>query len=81
MPPLKPRHDIPVPDPTAPSSGGVADPRDAIAACQAATTSSCSTCIRRASLRNESSHSATTGMMKSVAHDGLTSSSMRHAES
>ena len=81
MPPLNPRHDIPVPDPTAPSSGGVADPREAIAASYAATTSSCSTCIRRASLRYESSHSATTGMMKSTALDGFTSSSIRQAES
>jgi hypothetical protein len=81
IPPLKPRQDIPVPEPTAPSSGAVDDPREASAAPYAATTSSCSTCIRRASLSQESSHSATTGMMKSTALDGLTSSSIRHAES
>ena len=72
---------MPVPDPTAPSSGAVAVPRDAIAASYAATTSSCSTCIRRASLSHESSHSATTGMMKSTALEGLASSSIRQAES
>ena len=58
IPPLKSRHDIPVPEPTAPSAGGVVAPRDPRAASQAATTSSCSTCIRRASLSHESSHSA-----------------------
>ena len=81
MPPLKSKHDIPVPDPTAPSSGAEPEPRDDIAASQAATTSSCSTCMCRASFSHESSHSATTGMMKSVAHSGFTASSIRQAES
>ncbi len=81
IPPLKSKHDIPVPEPTAPSSGGTSEPREAIDASQAATTSSCSTCMCRASLSHESSHSPTTGMMKSVAHSGFTASSIRQAES
>ncbi len=67
MPPLKPRQDIPVPAPTAPSAGGSPAPRDASAAAWAARTSSPLTCIRRQSLRWESSHSPTTGITTSWA--------------
>ena len=55
----------PVPAPTAPSSGGSTVPTEARAADSASRTSSWVTCIRRASLRNESSHSATSGMTTS----------------
>ena len=34
MPPLKPRHIIPVPEPTAPSAGGRSEPTESLAACQ-----------------------------------------------
>ena len=44
--------------------------RPARRACAAAT-SSCSTCIRRQSLRNESSHSPTTGITTVVGHPGV----------
>ena len=69
MPPLKPRHDMPVPAPTAPSSGGAGaaarerPPRRV----PAPHVSAVSTCITRQSLRNESSHSPTTGMTTSSA--------------
>ncbi len=66
MPPLKPRQLIPVPDPTAPSAGA-GPPMPALAASSAARTSAALTCIRRASDRKLSSHSATTGMMTSSA--------------
>ncbi len=66
MPPLKPRQLIPVPDPTAPSPGA-APPGAALAASRAAFTSAALTCIRRASDRKLSSHSATTGMITSSA--------------
>jgi hypothetical protein len=52
---------MPVPEPTAPSAGAADDPTDASAAAHAPATSSRRTCIRLASLRNESSHSPTTG--------------------
>ena len=81
MPPLKPRHDMPVPEPTAPSAGGVVDPRDASASSCAARTSSAVTHIRRQSLRKESSHSATTGMQTSSATSGCRASSSSHAAS
>ncbi len=61
MPPLKPRQLIPVPDPTAPSAGR--PPRRAAASASA--TSSRVTCMRRESLSQLSSHSATIGMMTS----------------
>ncbi len=64
MPPLKPRQLMPVPLPTAPSSGA-RPPTPALAASSAARTSSVLTCIRRDSLRKLSSHSATTGMITS----------------
>lgn len=80
MPPLKPRQDIPVPDPTLPSGGGEA-PRDANAADHAVATSARVTCMRRASDRNESSHSATIGMMTSSATCGHRSMLSSHAAS
>ena len=64
MPPLKPRQLIPVPAPTAPSAGA-GPPAEARAAASAAPTSAVVTCIRRASLRKLSSHSATIGMITS----------------
>ena len=81
MPPLKPRQDMPVPEPTAPSSGGVLEPREASAAAWAARTSSAVTCIRRQSLRNESSHSPTTGITTSSATPPSRSSSIWQAAS
>ncbi len=82
IPPLKPRHDMPGPaDPTAPSSGGAAEPRDASAASWAARTSSAVTHIVRMSLRKESSHSATTGTKMSSTISGCRSSSSSNAAS
>ncbi len=81
MPPLKPRQDIPVPAPTEPSAGGRGVPREASAASYADRTSARSTCIRRQSLRNESSHSATTGIMTSSATPGSPSSAISQAAS
>lgn len=81
MPPLKPRQDMPVPAPTAPSSGASPDPREASAASRAARTSSAVTCIRRQSLRCESSHSPTTGITTSSATSACSSSSISQAAS
>ena len=64
MPPLKSKQLMPVPEPTAPS-GGAGPPIDSRAARRAAATSSLVTCIRRASLRKLSSHSATIGIITS----------------
>lgn len=72
---------MPVPAPTAPSGGGTADPADSAACCQAAATSPASTCIRRTSLRNESSHSATTGITTSSPMAGTASAMSWHAAS
>ena len=68
MPPLKPRQDMPVPAATAPSSGGGADAarREGRAHAPRARRS-VDTCIRRQSLRKESSHSPTTGITTSSA--------------
>ena len=56
-------------------------PREASAASHAARTSSAVTCIRRQSLRKESSHSATTGITTSSATSGCCSSAISHAAS
>ena len=72
---------MPVPAPTDPVSGGAVLPREASAAACAARTSSAVTCIRRQSLRNESSHSPTTGMTTSSATPGCCSSAISHAAS
>ena len=72
---------MPVPAPTAPSSGGVADPRDAIAACAGGDHVVVLDLHPRGvveervvALGDDRDHDV-------VAHDGLTSSSMRHAAS
>ena len=69
MPPLKPRQLIPVPAPTAPSAGAART--CACAAARAASSATARrralTCIRRASERKLSSHSATIGMITSSA--------------
>lgn len=57
---------MPVPAPTAPSAGA-SPPTDALAASRAVLTSAAVTCIRRASFRKLSSHSATIGMITSSA--------------
>src|SRR5204862_409220 len=79
MPPLKPRHDIPVPPPTEPSPGGSDEPREASAAWWAARTSSGVTHMLRTSLRKESSHSATTGTKTSSTSSGRRPSSRMNA--
>ncbi len=72
---------MPVPAPTAPSAGA-GPPADARAAASAARTSPVVTCIRRASLRKLSSHSATIGMItSSVPIPGSSSISSSHAAS
>ncbi len=81
MPPLKPRQLMPVPAPTAPSSGAE-PPAPARAASSAALTSSRPICIRRGSDRKLSSHSATTGMITSSAPiAGSSAMSSSHAAS
>ena len=81
MPPLKPMHDIPVPLPTEPSGGGMTWPTESRACAQAARTSAAVTCIRRASDRNESSHSPTTGIATSSPIAGSVSCRISHAAS
>src|SRR4029079_11873416 len=81
MPPLKPRQDIPVPAPTAPSGGREVAAHDRAAASYDERTSAAPTCIRRQSLRKESSHSPTTGITTSSATPRCCSSAISQAAS
>ena len=81
IPDFQPRLDMPVPAPTAPSAGGTAESTESAACRHAAATSPVSTCIRRTSLRNASSHSATTGITVSSPMAGTASVISWHAAS